>query len=130
MTATAQSSTASIGQELVSLCRAGKNLEAIDRFYSPQIVSIEPEGGPDMPAEQKGLDAIRGKNVWWQENHEIHSVQVDGPFVAPDQFAVHGKYDVTFKPSGQRFTMEEMALYSVKNGKIIREQFFYNVPGK
>jgi ketosteroid isomerase-like protein len=36
---------------------------------------------------------------------------------------------VTAKATGQRFQMEEMALYTVKDGKIVGEQFFYNVPG-
>lgn len=46
-----------------------------------------------------------------------------------DQFAVHFAYDVTAKPSGQRFNMAELALYTVKDGKIVREQFFYHMPG-
>jgi hypothetical protein len=37
---------------------------------------------------------------------------------------------MTFKPNGQRNRMSEMALYTVKDGKVVREQFFYNVPGK
>ena len=36
--------------------------------------------------------------------------------------------DVTFKPAGKRCQMTEMALYTVKNDKITREQFFYNAP--
>jgi ketosteroid isomerase-like protein len=31
-------------------------------------------------------------------------------------------------PTGQRSVLTEMALYTVKDGKIVREQFFYNVP--
>jgi len=34
---------------------------------------------------------------------------------------------VTMKPTRQRFTMEEMALYTVKDGKIVREEFFYTM---
>lgn len=39
-------------------------------------------------------------------------------------------YETTFKPTGQRIGMREMALYTVKDGKIVREEFFYNAPGK
>jgi ketosteroid isomerase-like protein len=35
---------------------------------------------------------------------------------------------VTFKPTGQRMQMTEMALYTVKDGKIAQEEFFYNMP--
>jgi hypothetical protein len=34
--------------------------------------------------------------------------------------------DVTDKDSGQRQTMDEIALYRVKNGKISEERFFYS----
>ena len=37
-----------------------------------------------------------------------------------------GEFDVTFKPSGKRERMEEVGLYTVDNGKIVREHFFYN----
>jgi hypothetical protein len=42
-----------------------------------------------------------------------------------NRFAVYYNYDVTFKPTGKRNNMEEMALYTVKDGKVVREQFFY-----
>ena len=38
---------------------------------------------------------------------------------------VRFKYDVTNKPSGRRMIMDELALYQVKDGKIVREEFFY-----
>jgi hypothetical protein len=34
-------------------------------------------------------------------------------------------YDITNKPSGKRVTMDEIGLFTVKNGKIAREEFFY-----
>lgn len=127
MATAAQTSTntAAVAEELVSLCKAGRNLDAINSFYSPEIVSVESMGNETMPREMKGLDAIRGKNQWWAENNEVHSASVEGPFVGDDKFAVYYNYDVTFKPTGRRQPMEEMALYEVKDGKIVREQFFY-----
>jgi ketosteroid isomerase-like protein len=129
MTAAAPASTASIAQELVTLCRAGRNLEAIDKLYSPKIVSVEPAGTETMPAEMTGIEAVRGKNQWWFDNHEVHRSEAIGPFVGEGQFAVKHAFDVTSKQSGQRFQLEEMALYTVKDGKIVREEFFYNLPG-
>ena len=129
MTTAAATDTATVAQELVSLCRVGRNADAIEKLYSPNIVSVEPVGNEAMPAEMKGIDAIRGKNEWWVANNEVHSSEVNGPFVGDDQFAVQYTYDVTAKPTGQRMKFSEMALYSVKDGKIVREQFFYHVPG-
>jgi hypothetical protein len=130
MTAKAPASTAAVAQDLVSLCRAGRNLEAIDKHYSPKIVSIESVGSEEMPAEMSGIEAIRQKNEWWFQNNEVHKAEANGPFVGENQFAVQYTFDVTFKPTGQRTEMSEMALYTVKDGKIVREQFFYNVPGQ
>ncbi len=128
MTARAPASTATVAQELVDLCRAGKNLEAVAKLYSPNILSVESVGSDTMPKEMRGLDAIRGKNEWWFENHEIHDAKANGPFVGEDQFAVHYEFEATYKPTGQRFNMAEMALYTVEDGKIVREEFFYTVP--
>jgi len=124
-TAAPANTTTAIAEELVSLCRAGRNLDAINSFYSPDIVSVESMGNEAMPREVKGIDAIRGKQKWWADNNEVHASTVDGPFVGEDKFAVYYSYDVTFKPTDKRNTMEEMALYTVKDGKIVREQFFY-----
>jgi len=121
-------SVADIANDLVALCREGKNLEAVDKYYADDIVSVESASGPGMPAEMKGIDAIRGKNAWWMENHEVHSGVANGPYVGENQFAVEFKYDVTNKPSGKRMQIDEMALYTVKNGKIVHEHFYYN-PG-
>lgn len=126
MTTATSSATAAVAEELVSFCKAGRNIDAINTLYSPDIVSIESMGNEQMPREMKGLDAIRGKNQWWMENNEVHSSRVEGPFIGDDdKFAVYYNYDVTFKLNGKRNNMEEMALYTVKDGKVVREQFFY-----
>lgn len=121
-------SVADIANDLVALCRAGKNLEAVDKYYADDIVSVESASGPDMPAEIKGIKAVRGKNEWWLANHEVHKGEANGPYVGENQFAVEFNFDVTNKPSGKRMQMSEMALYTVKNGKIVHEHFYYN-PG-
>jgi SnoaL-like domain len=129
MTAAAPSTTAAVAEELVALCRAGRNDDAIRKFYSDRIVSIEPVGSEQLPATLDGIDAVRGKNDWWTANNEIHSAEVNGPFIGDDQFAVQFTWDVTFKPTGERIRNTEMALYTVKGGKIVQEQFFYHMPG-
>ncbi|MGH7602684.1 MAG: SnoaL-like domain-containing protein [Gemmatimonadaceae bacterium] len=125
-TTTTSKSTATVAEKLVELCRSGRNADAINTLYADDIVSVEPVGSPSMPAEMKGIDAIRGKNQWWSKNNEVHSAEVEGPFVADDKFAVRYGYETTNKPTGKRGRMDEVALYTVKNGKIVREQFFYN----
>ena len=126
MTTAAPSTTTAVAEELVSFCRVGKNLEAINQLYSPDIVSVESMGNEQMPREMKGIDAIMAKNKWWSENNTVNGATIEGPFIGDnDKFAVYYNYDVTSKQTGQRNQMEEMALYTVKDGKVVREQFFY-----
>src|SRR5713226_4782438 len=89
--------TKQVGEKLVELCKQGKNLEAVNTLYDKNIVSVEAQGMPDMPAEMKGIDAIRGKNQWWVENHEVHAGDAKGPFAHGDRFAVMYHYEVTPK---------------------------------
>ena len=117
--------TMEIGTELVALCRQNKNLEAIDTLYSRSIESIEAEPLPQMGKIQKGIDAIKTKNQRWIENSDIHRAEVNGPFPNGDQFIVYFSYDFTSKHTGSRRTMSEMGLYTVKDGKIVEEKFFY-----
>jgi len=118
-----------IGKELVALCREGKNLEAIEKFYSPDIESVEAMAMPGMGQTQRGIEPIKGKTKWWHENHEVHGGEVSGPFPNGDRFIVLFKMEVTPKQTGKRMTMEEVGLYSVENGKIVKEEFFYKTEG-
>lgn len=113
--------------KLVKLCSEGKFQEAIETLYSPDIVSIEAGAPPGGSRESKGLDAVKAKNEWWVANHEVHSSKVEGPLVAGSHFAVVFKLDVTFKPEAKRFQMEEIGVYKVADGKVVNEEFFYNM---
>ncbi len=124
---TAQMSTLEIANTLIDLCRQGKNHEAMTQLYSEDIVSIEAGAPPGQSAESHGLPATMAKGQWWAENHEVHDAQISGPWPKGDQFIVTFRYDVTFKPENKRFTMEEAALYTVREGRIVREEFFYSM---
>ncbi len=124
---TATMSTMEIATTLIDLCRQGKNHEAMTTLYAKDIVSNEAGAAPGMPQEITGIDAVLAKGQWWMDNHTVHEATFGGPWPNGDQFIVMFKYDVTNKPSGNRFMMEEAALYTVKDGKIVREEFFYSM---
>jgi len=128
---TQNSQALTIGKRLVELCSQGGHLDAINELYADNITSVEVFGSPEMPAEMSGIDAIRGKNHWWMDNHEVHDGSVSGPFPHGDQFIVVFEYDVTVlcdgPMKGQRMQMQEAGLYTVADGKIVREQFFYDM---
>jgi len=112
-----------IAKGLVRYCKKGKFEKAVEAYYSAEIVSVEPAGDPK---EVKGLEAIKAKGEWWVSNHKVHKMTVEGPFLGKGQFVVRFICDVTFKPEKKRFTMDELGIYTVKGGKIVREQFFYH----
>jgi hypothetical protein len=116
-----------VGKKLVELCKQGKNKEAMETLYSQDICSVEAGGPPGQDRVAQGMKAVAAKGAWWYENHTIHSSVTEGPWPHDDRFIVKFVYDVTNKPSGKRFTMEEMALFTVCNGKIVREEFFYSM---
>ena len=120
--------TLDIGRKLVALCQEGKHQEAIETFYSDDIVSIEGAAQGEIPARMEGIEAIKGKNQWWFDNHEVHSSIAEGPYVAEndDRFVVHFSIDVT-PHGGERMKMTEVGIYTVADGKIVEERFLYNM---
>ena len=119
--------TQEVANTLVKMCSQRQFDQATQALYSPDIVSMEAGAPPGQSRESKGLAAVKAKGEWWSANHEVHSASVEGPLVAGSHFAVTFKLDVTFKPKSQRFTMEEVAVYKGVDGKIVYEEFFYNM---
>jgi ketosteroid isomerase-like protein len=119
--------TFEIGKKLVELCREGKNDEAVNTLFSAEIVSVEAGAPPGQDGTTKGIAGVLGKGKWWMDNHLIHSANVEGPWPHGDRFIVRFSYDVTFKPDNKRFNMDEAALYTVVDGKVVKEEFFYSM---
>jgi ketosteroid isomerase-like protein len=114
-----------VAKKYVAMCKEGKNEECLDELFTKDAVSVEAGGPPGMDRTSKGVDAIKAKGKWWIDNHTVHKAEVFGPYPHDNRFAVRFVYDITNKPSGKRFTMDEIGLFTVDNGKITREEFFY-----
>jgi hypothetical protein len=115
--------TDEVAKKLVEFCQKGEWMKAVDELYAKDIVSVEARGMENMPAEMRGIDQVRGKTEWWEKNMEVHSAKVTGPFVARDTFVVQFDVDVTEKASKKRTQMSEVGIYTVKDGKVAREEF-------
>lgn len=123
-----------VGTQLLEMIQQGKSIEAIEHLYADNVVSIEAVDGCDdngMQRIMEGKEAILGKNKWFYENIEVHSASAEGPFPhQPDRFALILKMDCTCTQTGKRNHMEEVAIYTVADGKIVKEEFFYSMPGQ
>ena len=114
--------THEIAAAFTTLCKEGKFDEAGKQFWSDGVVSLEAMEG-DM-ARVQGRAGVEAKGAWWYANHEIHSMKVEGPYVHGNQFIVRFTMEVTPK-GGARMAMDEMGTYTVQDGKIVEERFFY-----
>ena len=117
-------SVRTVASKFVELCRQGKNFDVMRTMYAPDIVSVEGDG-----KETAGQGSVIKKSEDWVSDKTFNGETVAGPFfngANPDQFVVFFTLDITPKATGQRITLEEVAVYTVKNDKITREQFFYD----
>ena len=109
--------------EFTAMLKRGENREAAAKYNADDIVSLEAMDGP--MARIQGKADVEKKSDWWYANHEVHSATAEGPFINGDQFGVLFGIDVTMKESGQRMQMREIGVYTVKDGKIAEERFYF-----
>ena len=93
---------AEIAKDLVALNAEGKFAEAGEKYWSDDVVSVEPGAPPGGDPVSRGKAAARAKGEWWAGAHEINSAEAHGPYVNGDQFAVRFVMDVTVKQTGAR----------------------------
>ena len=114
-----------IADQLVAGCREDRARANLDRLYAADAVSVE---AADMGQgrEAAGLDAIKDKHDWWEANMEMLGGSVTGPMLhGDDRFAVIFRMTAREKATGNVSEMEEVAIYTVADGRIVREEFYY-----
>jgi len=114
-----------LAKRFVQMCQEGKNFDVMQQLYDENIVSVEAARRSTGSFETAGKSAVIQKSAEWAGAHEIHGATVDGPFLVGDKFAVVFEFEVTPKATGQRVKNREIAVYTVANGLITREEFFY-----
>ena len=116
-------STQAVAERFFELATEGKFEQILTELFHPDAASIEPENAPFQSV--KGLDNIIKKGQEWHDvTEEIHGGYTNAPIVAGNFFACTMGMDVTIKGQG-RMHMDEVAVYEVRDGKIMKEQFFY-----
>lgn len=121
-------SVENIARRLVALCREGQYEEAQKELYADDAASIEMSGlPPGALGSVKGLPAIYEKGHQFGASVEaVHSNYVSDAVIAGNWFSVSMVLDLTMKGRG-RTKLQEICVYQVRDGKIVLEQFFYDV---
>jgi hypothetical protein len=120
-------STEEVAKKVTELVRKQSWYEALDTLYGNDIVSVEAFSAGGGPTETRGKEGVRGKIDWWVNAMEVHSFKASEPFVGHDRFVVQYDADVTDKKTKERRKLSEVGVYTVKNGKIVREEFLPRV---
>ena len=116
--------TQDVANRFHELAQTGQWEQIQNELFVHNAVSIEPANSPGMKTVE-GIDGIKQKGKQFEEMvEEMHGGYSKEPCVAGNHFAVAMGMDVTMKGQG-RSKMDEIAVYEVKNGKIVKEQFFY-----
>jgi ketosteroid isomerase-like protein len=114
-----------VAGELVAGCREGREAENLDRLYAEDAVSVEAadQGGGRVT---EGRAGIRGKHEWFAGMYE----QIEGDASDPmphgdDRFAVIFDMKMKNRETGEIEAMRDIGVYTVEDGRIVREEFFY-----
>ncbi len=115
-----------LGEMTVALNNEGRSRELLDQIYSDTVQSCEAAPMPDGAPGVTGLDALKAKWDGWESANEVHTTRAEGPFFhGEDRFGVIYEVDLTERATGERSTFRELALYTVAEGKVVLEEFFY-----
>jgi ketosteroid isomerase-like protein len=108
-------------QELVGYVQAGRIPEAIERFYADGAIMQE-NRQPHTVGKAANLARELAFGDTVERWHEVtaRSIAVDG-----DQVLIEWVFEYTTR-EGQRIRMEEVAQQTWRDGKIVRERFFYD----
>lgn len=118
--------TQEIANQLVSYCRKGDWASAYNNLYAKEIKSIEPYASPVFDKETIGLEAVVIKAQKFDSMIEkLHSIEVSEPLVSGNHIAFTITMDADRKNIG-RVVLPELCLYTLSQGKIVKEEFFYD----
>ena len=119
--------TKQVANRYYELFNQGKSAQIVEELYGQNVVNREPEHAISLgiPTVTKGLDAVKAKAKAGAERIEqVHSFFCTEPLVAGNFFTATMGRELTLK-AGPRIAREEVAVFEVKDGKIVLEQFFY-----
>ena len=115
-----------VANELVAGCRENRAVANLDKLYAADAVSVEALDFSGTGRETVGIAGIKAKHDWWESAFEVLGGSVSDPLPhGEDRFAVIFEMQAKSKETGEVSDTKEVAIYTVADGKIRREEFFY-----
>ncbi|PRQ08593.1 nuclear transport factor 2 family protein [Enhygromyxa salina] len=105
--------------DLNDLIRRGKALEGFEQYYADDVVMME----NDQIFEGKQVNRER-ELEFFSNVEQVHEFRIGASAVEGDTSFCEQFIDVTFK-DGNRMTMDEIAVRTWKDGKVVKERFVY-----
>ncbi|SIN65171.1 SnoaL-like domain-containing protein [Parasphingorhabdus marina DSM 22363] len=116
-----------LAHDFSALIRSGKAIIAAEKYWASDIVSIEPEATTEhAPAIVTGFYAAREKLTGWLSHSAMEELSIDGPFITGNRFALFIDMLIKRRATGECQPFSEIAIYTVRDGKIIEERYFYD----
>ena len=123
-TAEAVMTTQDVANRMSELFKEYKWGQVQDELFSEDCESIEPAHAPGLKTV-RGIAAINQKGEDFNAMiEEMHSGWVSDLIVGGNYITCARGMDVTMKGMG-RINMNEVCVYEVKDGKVVKEQFFF-----
>lgn len=115
-------SVAEIGAALVAAFNRGEGDRVAGEYWSDSIESVEGHG---VNLGWYGREAVEAKNAQWISENRILGGVAEGPFCGSSGFAIKFRIETQSVATGEKRMVDEVGVYSVRDGKIVREEFMY-----
>ena len=118
--------TEQVAQRYYKLIQQHQYEQIQDELYAPDAISIEPKNDSNLPLVVEGIEALRQKEgLFFSQVDEMHGSYVSDVVVSTFYFSMMTGMDVKMKGKARK-KKEQICVFEVRNGKIVKEQFFYD----
>lgn len=118
--------TSEVASRYYELIQLNKYEQIQNELYAPNAISIEPENDSNLPLSVEGIKAIQQKEgLFFPQVEEMFGSKMSKPIVSNFFYSQMTEMDVRMKGK-ERKIKGQIGVFEVRNGKIIKEQFFYD----
>ncbi len=118
--------THEVAKRYYELIQQHKYKQIQDELYAPNAISIEPENDSNLPLVVEGIEALQKKEgLFFSQVGEMFGSKMSEPIVSNFFFSQMTEMDVKMKGKDRKIK-GQIGVFEVRDGKIVKEQFFYD----